>query len=266
MILSKNGQKLIKHYGTMASDGIVHRSGKKVENVYNDFELTKFRHIVLPSFKELKIESVLDYGGGGSNWDKSNFDPETGQTAKQFFAVKKVTTFEPARQLNKKERSDCVTCVDVLEHIFLADVSNIVRELFSLANKLLVINVACYEASALLPNGENAHITVRSPDWWNGLVNAISNDFPEVEVLLICSETFSAGIIYKSYKSKDWDDSKTFTVSVISTRFGDPVDKFTPEDIVAGVDQLTKKYPKTIPFILKILKNNNKVLNSTVFD
>ena len=28
------------------------------------------------------------------------------------------------------------------------------------------INVACYNAAALLPNGENAHVTVRAPSWW----------------------------------------------------------------------------------------------------
>ena len=24
----------------------------------------------------------------------------------------------------------------------------------------------CYSAAALLPNGENAHITIQKPEWW----------------------------------------------------------------------------------------------------
>jgi len=51
-------------------------------------------------------------------------------------------------------------------------VPKVVSELFSLAKKLLIINVACYEAAALLPNGENAHITTRNAHWWKGVIDA----------------------------------------------------------------------------------------------
>ena len=74
--------------------------------------------------------------------------------------------------------------VDVLEHIFVSDIPKVVEELFSLAKKLLVVNVACYKAAALLPNGENAHITVRSPDWWKGIIDVAAIKHPEVKILL----------------------------------------------------------------------------------
>ena len=88
-------------------------------------------------------------------------NPQMGHLQNNFLMSKKVTTFEPARNQMEKKESDCVVCMDVLEHIFLTDIPNLVDELFMLSKKLLVINVACYKAAALLPNGENAHITVR---------------------------------------------------------------------------------------------------------
>ena len=160
----------------------------------------------------IKIETVLDYGCGGSDWSANNFDDINAMSAKQFFNVSSVTTFEPARDLEQKINSDAVVCIDVFEHIFVGDIAKILGELFSLANKLLIVNVACYKAAALLPNGENAHITVRSPDWWKGAIDTISSNHPNVQVLLICSTQFDKGVIYEPHKYKDWLFSEKFEV------------------------------------------------------
>ena len=48
---------------------------------------------------------MLDYGGGGSDWDASNFDGIDGMSAKQFFNVQSVTTFEPARGLKQRKKN-----------------------------------------------------------------------------------------------------------------------------------------------------------------
>ena len=100
--------------------------------------------------------------------------------------------------------------MDVLEHIFVSDVPKVMNELFALSRRLLVINVACYQAAALLPNGENAHVTVRSPDWWKGMVDSISINYGDIEVMLMCSQTFSSGIIYETFKSSEWLSSENF--------------------------------------------------------
>jgi hypothetical protein len=42
----------------------------------------------------------------------------------------------------------------------------IVAEIFSLAARFVYANVACYPAMKRLPSGENAHITIRAPEWW----------------------------------------------------------------------------------------------------
>lgn len=217
--LSKHGEKLLQMYKSMASNGYNQADGTKIVSAYNEFEMRKFRQICQPYFHFHNIKTVLDFGAGGSDWDAPNFDLETRNSAKIFFDVEQVFYFEPARNLLTKRKSDCVVCMDVLEHIFISDVPKIVDELFSLTKKLLIVNIACYEANALLPNGENAHITVRSPDWWKGVFDVISLNHKHVEVLLICSKDFVSGIIYEKYKGADWELSKSFVTNVIGQNF-----------------------------------------------
>ena len=210
--LSEHGEKLIKLYEEMAKDGYSRTDGTEVKNAFNDFELRKFRNILKEKILDNKIDTLLDYGGGGSNWNAPNFEPTTGETAKKFFKLNEVTKFEPARNLMNKIKSDCVVCMDVLEHIFLTDVANLVDELFSLTKKLLVVNVACYKADALLPNGENAHITVRSPSWWKAVIDLAAIKHPNVKVLLICSKTIKTGVIFQPFKAKDWHSSNNYSI------------------------------------------------------
>jgi hypothetical protein len=217
--LSKQGKKLIELYEQMVHEGYDRIDGSTVKQVYNDFELRKFRNICKASFIDQKIKTVLDYGAGGSDWDTPNFDPITGKTAKQYFLVDDVTSFEPARNLLVKRKSDAVVCMDVLEHVFISDIPTLVAELFSFSKKLLVVNVACYKAAAMLPNGENAHITVRPPEWWKGVFDTIASNFKDVEVFLICSTTFTSGVIFDKYKSSDWEQSKTFETDIKFQRF-----------------------------------------------
>ena len=210
--LSKQGKNLIKLYQRMVVEGYERQDGHTVEDAYGDFELQKFRTICKEHISDPGIKTVLDYGGGGSDWDAPGFDSNTGASAKQFFDVRSVTTFEPARNQMEKKHSDCVVCMDVLEHIFITDVANLTHELFSLAKKLLVVNIACYKAAALLPNGENAHVTVRSPDWWKGTIDAAAIKYPQVKVLLICSTTFKTGVIFQPFKSGDWHSSNKYSI------------------------------------------------------
>ena len=209
--LSKQGQELIKLYEKMAQDGYKRTDGIKVEKAFSDFELRKFRNLCKEKISNKQIKTILDYGGGGSNWDEPNFEPTTGDTAKKFFDIEKVSTFEPARNLLEKKKSDCVVCMDVLEHVYIADIPNVVEELFSLTNNLLIINIACYKAAAILPNGENAHITIRPPLWWKGVIDTIAVNYKNIEIMLICSNTFKSGVIFESFKANDWFQSSKYS-------------------------------------------------------
>ena len=128
--LSKKGTQLIKLYSKMAKDGYLTIDNKKITDVYNNFQLHKTRHYVKKILVKHKIKSILDYGSGGSDWNKKGFDLKTNYSAIKFFGLNKVYKFEPARNINEKHMSDCVICFDVLEHIFIGDIKNILLDYF----------------------------------------------------------------------------------------------------------------------------------------
>lgn len=211
--LSEKGQKLIQLYETMADSGYDRTDGARIEKAYNDFELRKFRAHVKPVYQDFRIKTVLDYGCGGSDWNAPNFD-ETGISAKDFFKLNDVYRYEPARDLDERQKADCVNNFDVLEHIFVSDVPNVLRDILSYARKLAVINVACYKSGALLPNGENAHITARPPLWWKGMLDNISTEFPDVSIMLLCSTSFRDVEMYPIWKAQDWQDVPEFDIKL----------------------------------------------------
>ena len=183
--------ELIDAYAQMAREGYQRRTGQTIaaEKVYSDQEALKFRNELRPLFQKYRIRSVLDYGGGGGDWrDK---DVPEGGTLAAFLGVDDYRVFEPARDRDDRAPADAVVCFDVMEHIYLADVGYVLNDLFAQATKLVVINVACYPAAALLPNGENAHITVRKPDWWKGAVDLVAASWPDVTAVLYCSPAYN---------------------------------------------------------------------------
>jgi hypothetical protein len=208
---SRKGQELIALYGQMAREGYERTDKRQVTNPFSLFGLQAYRKAMLGVFQAHAIQTVLDYGCGGSDWRLAGFDG-SGASAVDYFKLKNAFRYEPARNLDERQRVDCVLSFDVLEHIFISDVPAVLREMFSLASRLLVLNVACYPAAAKLPNGENAHITVRQPTWWKGMIDGISVEYPAVSVLLICSTGWRKSRAYRVWKADTWQQSATFVV------------------------------------------------------
>ena len=75
---------------------------------------------------------------------------------------------------------DGVISTDVLEHCPEEDLSWIVGELFGYARRFVFANVACFPARKRLPNGQNAHCTIRPLKWWRQLVAPIARARPGV--------------------------------------------------------------------------------------
>ena len=208
MTISDKGKRLLELYAVMAKDGYRTVDNAWIQQAYNDMEIRAFRDAVKNVFHRFQVRTLLDYGCGGSNYETAGFAGE--QSAKEFFGLDQVYRFEPARNIDERQQTDAVVCFDVLEHIFVADVGNTIRELFSLASRLLVVNVACYSARAQLPNGENAHVTVRAPLWWKGMFDAIAVEFPEVSILLICSIGWRQAQAFEVWSASEWLKSPTF--------------------------------------------------------
>lgn len=185
---SEKYQVLLDIYSVMARDGFVVADGRKVENAFANQEAAMFRHELRRLFGKHSIASVMDYGAGAVSWEEKSV-PEGGSLL-NFLGRPEYHRFEPARDQPVKAVADAVTCFDVLEHVFLADVAYVLEDIFAHARHLVVLNIACFPARAQLPHGENAHITLRSPDWWLGAVDAISSGYPEVSACLFCSRRY----------------------------------------------------------------------------
>jgi hypothetical protein len=201
--------ELTTMYAVMAREGVNRGQGPGIASDFSLMNIRLFKEMVAPLFLQHRIKSVLDYGSGNTSWDAEGFSGN--QSAKEFFGVETVWCFEPGLGLDERQPAEAVVCFDVLEHVFLADVSSVVWDLFSYAQKLLVVNVACYSARSLLPNGENTHITVRPPLWWKGVFDAVAPAFPDVVVCLYASTEFAKAQLFAPASPADWLSAPGFT-------------------------------------------------------
>lgn len=101
--------------------------------------------------RALGYADILDYGCGKGKLDLpgiKKYDP----------AVVKFSA-EP-------ESADLVICIDVLEHIEPLLIDNVLAHMKSKMKKVGYFTIALNKASKKLSNGENAHILLRSKEWW----------------------------------------------------------------------------------------------------
>ncbi len=186
IIYSPKGKELIGLYKKMASEGYDMEGQKRVpKNVgFSNFNIKFLKNVFRQFFIKESISSILDYGSGGCDWDALGFDGNSELSAKTYFNLKNAFHYEPGRSIDERQKVDCVVSTDVLEHLFIADVPNVLRDIFSYANEWILLVIACYPALSKLPNGENAHTTVREGIWWKGVIDSISTEFPKTKVLL----------------------------------------------------------------------------------
>ncbi|MEH6473392.1 MAG: hypothetical protein V7752_19345 [Halopseudomonas sp.] len=210
--LSKKGRELIKMYDQMAKQGYDRVDEQRVDVAFSDFELRAYRVQTRDVIKQYSISSVLDYGCGGSDWQALGFDPDSQLSAKDYFKLKQVYRYEPARDVDERRKVDCVVCFDVLEHVFVSDVPAVLRDIFSHATQLVVLNVACYPAAAKLPNGENAHITVRPAVWWKGMIDSIAAEYPDVSIYLLCSSGWRQSNAFPIWSGNMWQQHGSFVI------------------------------------------------------
>jgi hypothetical protein len=111
---------------------------------------------------EVSPSVILDYGCGQSELHKSlasvaptfRFDPAIpglDVIPEEFFGV------DHSKRL--------VVCSHVLEHLDLGEIPLVLRHLAALGAWVAIV-VPTTRARQVLPNGENAHATVRSANWW----------------------------------------------------------------------------------------------------
>lgn len=118
-------------------------------------------------------QSVLNYGcGKGMLYKQENIKLPDGRTipsVKAFWGLDEIHLYDPGVE-DYAERPqgqfDGLLSTDVLEHIPEEDIDWVLEECFAYARKFVYMNIASYPAQKVLPNGWNAHITIKPPMWW----------------------------------------------------------------------------------------------------
>ena len=215
MIFSKNNPseqyiKLTEDYKSIHISGTANRSAK---DTYNGLSTINFADIIKKIIKKNNCKTLFDYGSGKGDryYNKSFLGEKEYPPLKDFWGIKE-TLFDPGVPFPKpkeNESFDIVISIDVLEHIPYQDLGWVIEEIFSYSKNIIFLNVACYAASAKLPNGDNAHVSLFDPWWWCGFVSAIAANH-EKKVFLICSSarngerafhSFAINDDFKNYKS-----------------------------------------------------------------
>ena len=95
--------------------------------------------------------------------------------------------YEKYSLIDENKFYDLVVSIDVLEHIPSQDIDWVLEKIISKAKKYVFMNVACYSAAALLPNGKNAHININNHKWWFEKILSFKKKYGDVKIICICS-------------------------------------------------------------------------------
>lgn len=116
---------------------------------------------ILPLAEALDLEAptFLDYGCGRATFKPAMIEALPAATVFEFDPGIPGKDSEPAP-------ADIVVATDVMEHVEVEFVDATLQKLARLSQRLCFMNIACELSKSLLPDGRNAHVTVKPPDWW----------------------------------------------------------------------------------------------------
>lgn len=160
------------------------------------------------------------YGGGGSRWaDKVEalarslgqvdaiLDYGCGQNTLAPVLMSKgfrTRSYDPAVAAFNAEplRSDLVVCTDVLEHVEGDCVDDVLAHIAALCRRRLFVVIGLLPTAKLLPDGRQAHITLRPPHVWRQAIEAAGFEFVEWVIGRDLSDPKHFGAIFQRKTAK----------------------------------------------------------------
>jgi hypothetical protein len=168
-------RELLEQYRAMHRDGDVRR-GTPAEQTFDGKSLPRQAQRIKKLIQRTGAKALLDYGSGKGKQYLPAGIMENGvvrwNSMQEYWGVASIRCYDPGyppQSALPEGRFDGVVCTDVLEHCPEDDMPWIVGELFGYARLFVFANVACYPAMKTLPNGENAHCTIRPVEYWREL-------------------------------------------------------------------------------------------------
>ncbi len=172
----------------LALDKEMHEHGQEeagipAEQMFAGRSLTPLAIAIKHVIDRFRPRTLLDYGAGKGIAYRMPLTVEgtTYDDLRAFWGVEEVTCYDPGYEPYSEfpeGRFDGVICTDVLEHIPGEDLPWILEEMFVFARLFVFGNIASYPARKHLPNGENAHCTIRPKAWWEALIGQVAAGFP----------------------------------------------------------------------------------------
>ena len=180
---SKNSpSERYKFLGKMYQD--MHINGDKLNNIeakstFSGSSLLFQAQYIKRLIAHFGISELLDYGSGkGKHYiSPTTIQGQTYQNIQSYWDIEDVDCYDPYYQpfsTLREKKYGGVICTDVLEHINEEDIPWILEDIFTHASQFVFANVACFLAQKKLPNGENAHCTIKNVEWWTQLLNTIA--------------------------------------------------------------------------------------------
>ncbi len=203
-------RELLDLYRQMHRHGIP-EEGRAPENTFPGGSLISFLPAIKALIEETGAKTLLDYGAGKAlvyRASQIKVDGKRWPNVQKYWGVEQIYCYDPAYEPLSRLPTwsfDGVICTDVLEHCPEEDIPWILAEIFSFARRFVFLNIAAFPAEKCLPNGENAHCTVRPAGWWLEQIRAVA---PQV--------LFEAVVSLKHYES----GGVGYTHQVISNRGG----------------------------------------------
>lgn len=139
---------------------------KQLQEKHAGMKWGKHGHSHAPEVQALLMQlggrSVLDYGCG------------QGTLAKALPGVK-VFQYDPGvpGKDDLPKPADVVVCTDVLEHVEATLLSRVLQHIYLLAARGAYLVIATRPAREILPDGRNAHLIVRPPEWWLQMIKDV---------------------------------------------------------------------------------------------
>ena len=150
----------------------------------------KHRRALRRLIRETNAKVLLDFGcGRGLQFASHNAEALLSKlnvfcsSWTEALGVERIVGYDPASEaysIVPTGKFDGVYAIDVLEHCNETDLPWIIEEIFSYAFKFVFLTVAIVPAKKNLPNGENAHVTLKSQDWWLGLIDEVAKEHPGI--------------------------------------------------------------------------------------
>lgn len=146
--------------------------------VFAGYSLLHFADNIYNMIRDTGSYTILDYGSGkGYQYSKKKID--------LYWGVE-VDCYDPGYgpfNILPNKTYDGVVCTEVMEHIPEDEVDDAMTKIFARANKFVFMSISLGVASKTFSDGKQIHVTLKTKDWWNEVIDRHNTKGVPVSVL-----------------------------------------------------------------------------------